>query len=138
MGRSRMAVALALTTALAMPVAADAGVRSAQSVLAPGQSGFVPPEGQPPNPHLVNQIPLFESFTLKPAAFDLPGTVETPRAGVTITRDAYGVPDVHGTTDQDAWFGAGYAVAEDRLVELELFRRSTQGRLAAVLGKSRL
>ncbi len=38
----------------------------------------------------------------------------------------------------DAWFGVGYAVAQDRLVELELFRRSTQGRLAEVLGASRL
>jgi penicillin G amidase len=48
------------------------------------------------------------------------------------------VPAVHGATERDAWFGAGYAVAQDRLVELELFRRSTEGRLAAVLGKSRL
>jgi acyl-homoserine lactone acylase PvdQ len=45
---------------------------------------------------------------------------------------------VRGVTAADAWFGAGYAVAQDRLVELELFRRSTQGRLAEVLGESRL
>jgi len=57
---------------------------------------------------------------------------------VTITRDAYGVPNVHGDTANNAWFGVGYAVAQDRLVELELFRRSTQGRLAAILGESRL
>jgi penicillin amidase len=57
---------------------------------------------------------------------------------VTITRDAYGVPSVRAGSDRDAWFGAGYAVAQDRLVELELFRRSTQGRLAEVLGESRL
>src|SRR5689334_19311669 len=138
MARSWMAVACALATALAFPVVATAGVRTAQSVLPPGQSGFVPPDGQPPNPHLTDQVSLFESFTLKPAGFDLPGTVESPRAGVTITRDAYGVPAVRAATDQDAWFGAGYAVAQDRLVELELFRRSTEGRLAVVLGKSRL
>jgi penicillin amidase len=140
MGRDRSwkAVALALWLALALSTAAQAGVRNAQSVLPPGQSGFVPQDGQPPNPHLVDQIPLFESFTLKPAGFDLPGTVETPRAGVTITRDAYDVPAVRATTENDAWFGAGYAVAQDRLVELELFRRSTEGHLAEVLGASRL
>ena len=113
-------------------------MRNAETVLPPGQSGFVPPEGQPANPHLTDQIPLFESFTFKPAGFDQPGTAESPRAGVTITRDAYGVPNIRANTERDAWFGAGYAVAQDRLVELELFRRSTQGRLAEVLGKGRL
>jgi len=127
-----------LGLALAVPVAAQARVRSAESVLAPGQSGFVPPEGQPDNPRLADQIALFEAFAFKPAGFDQAGTPETPRAGVTITRDAYGVPSVRAGSQRDAWFGAGYAVAQDRLVELELFRRSAQGRLAEVLGESRL
>src|SRR5829696_6550131 len=131
-----MAAALAL--ALALPAAAAAGVRSAESVLPPGQSGFVPPEGQPDNPHLTDQVPLFESFAFKPAGFDQPGQTETPRAGVTITRDAYGVPNVRAGSSDDAWFGVGCAVAQDRLVELELFRRSTEGHLAEVLGKGRL
>src|SRR5215208_7487441 len=133
-----MAAAVALALALALPAGAAAGVRSAESVLPPGQSGFVPPEGQPANPHLTDQVPLFESFAFKPAGFDQPGQVESPRAGVTITRDAYGVPNVRAGSAGDAWFGVGYAVAQDRLVELELFRRSTQGRLAEVLGESRL
>ena len=57
---------------------------------------------------------------------------------MTITRDAFGVPDVRAGSVSDAWFGAGYAVAQDRLVELELFRRSAEGTLAAVLGEGRL
>ena len=129
---------MAVVAVLAVPGVAQAGVRSAETVLPPGQSGFVPPEGQPANPHLTDQIPLFESFAFKPAGFDQPGQTESPRPGVTITRDGYGVPAVRATSDRDAWFGAGYAVAQDRLVELELFRRSTQGRLAEVLGESRL
>ena len=48
------------------------------------------------------------------------------------------MPNVRAGSAGDAWFGVGYAVAQDRLVELELFRRSTQGRLAEVLGESRL
>ena len=121
------ATAAALALALVLPAAAAAGVRSAESVLPPGQSGFVPPDDSTQNPHLTDQVALFESFAFKPAGFDQPGAVETPRAGVTITRDAYGVPNVRAGSADDAWFGVGYAVAQDRLVELELFRRSTRG-----------
>ena len=105
--RSGSAAASVLALVLVLPVAAQAGVRSAESVLPPGQSGFVPPEGQPDNPHLTDQVPLFEAFAFKPAGFDQPGSVETPRGGLTITRDAYGVPSVRAGSQRDAWFGAG-------------------------------
>ena len=55
-----------------------------------------------------------------------------------IVRDRYGVPAITGATDYDAWWGAGYAVAQDRLFQLELFRRATSGRLAEILGDSYL
>ena len=55
-----------------------------------------------------------------------------------IARDGYGVPSVTGTTEDDLWWGAGYAVAQDRLAELELFRRRGNGTLAEILGKSML
>ena len=61
-----------------------------------------------------------------------------PDAGVTITRDAYGVPSVTGATATELWWGAGYATAEDRLFELEVFRRATTGNLAEVLGAAYL
>ena len=130
--------AAVLALALLLPATAAAGIRSAESVLPPGQSGFVPPDDSTPSPHLTDQVALFENFAFKPAGFDQPGQTESPRAGVTITRDAYGVPNVRAGSAGDAWFGVGYAVAQDRLVELELFRRSTEGRLAEVLGKGRL
>src|SRR5918996_2213408 len=121
----------ALATLLAVPVAASARVIHAESVLPPGQSGHVPQSGS--NPHLTDQIALFEAFQLKSGAFDQPGTTETI-TGATITRDAYGVPNVRAGNDRDLWIGVGYAMAQDRLVQLELFRRGTQGRLAEVLG----
>jgi penicillin G amidase len=111
---------------------AQARVIQAETVLPPGQSGFVPTSGS--NPHLTDQLALYQSFAFKPAGFDLPGTTEPPFPGVTITRDAYGVPNVHAANDADAWKGVGYAMAQDRLVQLELFRRATEGRLAEVLG----
>ena len=129
-------VALAAVAALlAMPAGAPARVIQAETVLPPGQSGHVPQSGS--NPHLDDQIVLFESFSFKPGGFDRPGTTETV-GGATITRDAYGVPNVRAGNDRDLWLGVGYAVAQDRLVQLELYRRATQGRLAEVLGKSRL
>ncbi len=66
------------------------------------------------------------------------GDSELPKVGVKIERDRYGVPAITGTTDQDAWWGAGYAVAQDRLFQLDLFRRATSGRLAEILGESYL
>ncbi|MBO0701288.1 MAG: penicillin acylase family protein, partial [Candidatus Dormibacteraeota bacterium] len=37
---------------------------------------------------------------------------------VTIGRDRYGVPRVSAETAADAWFGMGYACAQDRLFQL--------------------
>jgi acyl-homoserine lactone acylase PvdQ len=128
---------------LAAAAPAAASVRQAGSVLPPGQSGFVSATGLASgtgSPHLTDQTALFTSFRFKNAMLGQPSAdaLESPAAGVTIARDAFGVPTITGTTQQGMWFGAGYAVAEDRLFQLELFRRATQGRLAEILGKSYL
>jgi penicillin G amidase len=125
---------------LAAP-AANAGVRRAESVLPPGQSGFVSIPGVASgtgSPHLTDQTDLFVQFRFKQATFNQPGDEESPRPGVRIVRDAFGVPAITAQTDADVWFGAGYAVAQDRLFQLELFRRATTGRLSEILGKDYL
>jgi penicillin amidase len=43
---------------------------------------------------------------------------------------------VTAQSEEGVWWGAGYAVAQDRLFQLELFRRATTGRLAEILGES--
>jgi penicillin G amidase len=136
--RRRVAIAAAAAALLTLPVAAQGRVIRAETVLPPGQSGFVPTSGT--NAHLTDQLALFEAFQFKPAGFNLPGTTDTepPVPGASITRDAYGVPNVKAANDRDLWRGVGYAMAQDRIVQLELFRRATQGRLAEVLGPSRL
>ena len=55
---------------------------------------------------------------------------------VTIRRDAYGMPHVYADTVYGIFYGYGYAVAQDRLFQMEMARRSTQGRVAEVLGAS--
>lgn len=123
---------------LALPASALAGVERAGTVLPPGQSGFVSAAGLldgTGSPHLFDQTQLFVDFGFKPATFGQPGSEELPRAGVRIVRDAYGVPAITADTDEGVWFGAGYAVAQDRLFQLEAFRRATSGRLSEVLGR---
>src|ERR1035437_3864557 len=51
-----------------------------------------------------------------------------------IERDAYGVPNIYASTWEDAFYYAGYAVAEDRLWQLETSRRVARGRMAEVFG----
>lgn len=53
---------------------------------------------------------------------------------VTIYRDEFGVPHIFAETNRGLFVGYGYAVAQDRLWQLELFRRAARGRLAEVLG----
>jgi penicillin amidase len=133
----RGAATLAALCALLAPAGAAAKVLRAESVLPPGQSGFVSATGVlegTGSPHLLDQTELFENFEYKNFMFGQPGQTESLRDGVTITRDAYGVPAIRAGSDYDAWWGVGYAVAQDRLFQLEAFRRATSGHLAEING----
>nr|MBA3328698.1 penicillin acylase family protein [Solirubrobacterales bacterium] len=133
--------AVAVAGALVLGPAAHAEVKRAESILPPGQSGFISAAGLTSgtgSPHLYDQQQSFIDFRWKPATFFQPGASVEPRAGVRITRDAFGVPSVVAATESDAWWGAGYAIAQDRLFQLELFRAATQGRLSEIVGRGRL
>lgn len=64
------------------------------------------------------------------------------RAAVTgpvdIARDKLGIPHIRATTSPDLYFGLGFALAQDRLWQMDVLRRRGQGRLAEVLGESSL
>ena len=134
--RIRLAAVIAIVAAaLAVPAAASARVVQAETILPPGQSGV------PGDPHVFDQLPLFQALQYKPEPLGGgPGGsgVERPRAGVTIRRDGFGVPAISARSETAVWWGAGYAVAQDRLGEMELFKRRGSGRLAEILGKSSL
>ncbi len=55
-------------------------------------------------------------------------------APVEIIRDQSAVPHVLGQTDEDVFFGLGYAHAQDRLWQMTILRRTAQGRLSEVFG----
>jgi len=54
---------------------------------------------------------------------------------VEILRDREGVPHVYARQERDAWFGLGYAHAQDRLWQMEFQRRVAKGRIAELLGE---
>lgn len=57
-----------------------------------------------------------------------------PSAPVVVVRDAFGVAHVTATSDAGAYFGAGYAAAQDRLFQMCWGRVQIQGRVAEFFG----
>ncbi len=55
---------------------------------------------------------------------------------VEIFRDGYGIPHIFAQGEGDAWFGLGYACAQDRIFQMDFDRRRATGRLGEVLGVS--
>jgi penicillin amidase len=68
------------------------------------------------------------------------GTLKAGGAGapLDIVRDAEGVPHIYAASPHDAYFGLGFAHAQDRLWQMELNRRVAAGRTAEILGAGAL
>ena len=66
----------------------------------------------------------------------LDGTLRTPglKAAVHVLRDQWGVPHIYAQSTEDLFFAQGYVIAQDRLWQMEMWRRGAEGRLAEVLG----
>jgi acyl-homoserine lactone acylase PvdQ len=62
------------------------------------------------------------------------GNRPQPGGSFTIERDAWGVPHISSETNDGLFRGQGYAVAEDRLWQLELYSRTAAGTLSEILG----
>ena len=142
-----LAVAAALIPAAAqVPPPADTRIH-AVNVVPPGQSGFVSvtgfvsgTAGGSYGPNIDDQLPLYSGWKYKPFQFVSPAGGSTPSAdpAVSIARDADGVPTIVAASEDDAFFGIGYAMAQDRLFQMEVFRRVGHGTLATLIGASGL
>src|SRR2546421_254099 len=55
---------------------------------------------------------------------------------VVILRDGYGTPHLFAPTERAGFYGNGYAVAQDRLAQMEKYRRAARGELAELVGPS--
>jgi acyl-homoserine-lactone acylase len=64
------------------------------------------------------------------------GSWQRQAKNVTITRDDWGIPHIHGKSDADAVFGLMYAQAEDDFNRVETNYLNSMGRLAEAEGES--
>ncbi len=65
-------------------------------------------------------------------------TVKGVDADVSILRDAAGIPHIFAQSETDAFFALGYAMAQDRLFQMEFLRAAGNGSLSEILGESML
>jgi len=57
---------------------------------------------------------------------------------VRIVRDRWGIPHIRATTTRDAFFAQGFCMGQDRLFQIDLYRRMAHGTSAAMLNKGLL
>lgn len=53
---------------------------------------------------------------------------------VEVIRDTWGVPHIYAQTQDDLFFAQGFVAAQDRLWQMEIWRRTGEGKLAEILG----
>jgi len=72
----------------------------------------------------------------QPLVAQTSGTIEVfgLSAPVRVVRDRAGIPHIYAQSRDDLFFAQGFVQAQDRLFQMDLWRRSAQGRLAEVLG----
>ena len=61
---------------------------------------------------------------------DVPGLRET----VEVIRDQWGIPHIYAQNDDDLFLAQGYVMAQDRLWQMEMWRRWHEGRLSEIFG----
>jgi penicillin amidase len=60
------------------------------------------------------------------------------RAPVQILRDGRGIPHIRAQNERDAFFAEGYVQGNDRLFQIDIYRRAVGGRLSEVFGSKAL
>jgi penicillin G amidase len=92
-------------------------------------------------------LPVSLAASLHPAGNDfetlaraslsqLDGTIALPglREPVEVIRDEWGVPHIYARNTHDLFFAQGFVHAQDRLWQMDMYRRVWEGRLAEILG----
>jgi len=66
----------------------------------------------------------------------LDGEVEVPglREPVEVIRDRWGIPHIYAQNTEDLFLAQGYVMAQDRLWQMEMWRRWREGRLSEIYG----
>lgn len=84
---------------------------------------------RPLNHESVDELALSALATIE-------GTLRVPglREPVEVIRDSWGIPHIYARNTEDLFFAQGYVTAQDRLWQMEMWRRWREGRLAEIFG----
>lgn len=84
---------------------------------------------------LATVVVLYWFFTRSLPDYNARYATDNVSAPVEIVRDNANVPHIFGETDEDVFFGLGFAHAQDRLWQMTMLRRTVQGRLSEIFGE---
>ncbi|SLN41690.1 Acyl-homoserine lactone acylase QuiP precursor [Aquimixticola soesokkakensis] len=70
--------------------------------------------------------------------YDATYRVSDPVDQIEIVRDNADVPHIFGVSDREVYYGLGFAHAQDRLWQMMMMRRTAQGKLSEVFGRTTL
>lgn len=122
-------------------------------VMPPGQSGHVTADEFATGnfgPHFDDQLEMYASLVtddnvtdeelltyFRPMQLAPVGEIERtyePIEGATVYRDGFGIPYIYADSAEAASHAAGYVTAEDRLFQMDIFRRAARGDLSSFAG----
>ena len=90
----------------------------------------------------IRNIPFFALFILSctstPSFLEEEKKVKGLSESVEILRDQWGINHIYANNQEDLFFAQGYAAAQDRLFQFEIWRRQAKGSVAEILGPSEL
>jgi len=80
---------------------------------------------------------LWIQYTINKSLPQVSGRVSVSgiKEDVEIIRDTYGVPHIYARNEPDLYFALGYAMAQDRMWQMDFYRRLGHGRLSEVFGE---
>lgn len=58
------------------------------------------------------------------------------RKSVTVLRDKWGIPHIYAENTEDLFFAQGFVAAQDRLYQIDIWRRTGRGELSEVFGEN--
>jgi penicillin amidase len=74
-------------------------------------------------------------FTAKPLPdYNAEITISGMKDEVVIYRDKFAIPHIYAKNQEDLYKAVGYVMAQDRLWQMDLIRRVTQGRISEIFG----
>jgi penicillin G amidase len=87
------------------------------------------------NPVLIRRnLGIFVAIFIGVPGLSTSGWAAEGRGRIELMRDNWGIPHVFAESDEGAFYGLGFATAEDRALQMTYSLRIIQGRLAEVIG----